>query len=146
MIIRSDKDNLDLVGLDSSSKQMIERSSDSFALPERHMVTIPTTAIQGELREGSIAFAWHGAARKDDVKKIERLLFDLRVDLVNAISSPDEGRLEWLISKVILLCEEADERTRGSRRAVIVSLVTVIIIFILTLATWAFFKIVGANH
>jgi hypothetical protein len=152
VLLRTKNAGLDLTGACSdisTSKEFQYRSEWINLLGDRYSRTISTVSsnptsigrLVDDERLGSLTFAWLGATKSAERKKIEEQFNNRITDLQNAIAQIDQERIEWFLGPIVALCLLAEYRHRLYRalnRVVIFSwlfLVGLLVLFMLLRAS-----------
>jgi hypothetical protein len=129
VLVRSAHDNLDLVGLDGQhdvalpnrprgvfSQFVIPGEADLGPLIIRSDTSFPVAPVTEEpngvfdRRVSYLTFAWKGMATEEDITRLATEFSYAATDIREAIERRAEGTLEWLLSRLVLICDTSTRR------------------------------------
>lgn len=150
VLIRSNDQNLDLVGLDNRTflsdyeREAVERSSalGGMLVPDPRALIVRTSldyakVSNDDVRSSHLSFAWRGLANNRDLENIKEIFHMVAADLIFALDETTPGSVEWQVAPLVALCRSATDATiRRSklRRAAMIFTLLVYGIMILAVA------------
>lgn len=141
VILRSDGDVLDLIGLDNTAfntedsgryrpsifrlRGLSRKDLNGYIVRTGSFYSIDS---EGEERDSYLSFAWRGLASPEGEKTIGRAFERISVDLRGAMTDWNADDVEWYIAPVIAICQQvtSSERRRAERRSIVFGFVMAI--------------------
>lgn len=148
VLIRSNDQNLDLVGLDNRTflsdyeREAVERSSalGGMFVPDPRPLIVRTSldyakVSNDDARSSHLSFAWRGLANDRDLANIKEIFHMVAADLVFALDETTPENVEWQIAPLVALCRSAtDDAIRRRKRRLAAMMFTMLVYGIMILA------------